>query len=375
MKRNPYWQRTELMALIGTWAVISGLVVWIVLRNPREYTATLEPAIVLLVAYLAAALAADLGTWSLARRRAAHLLQLASVVALALLLPIDFLQIFTIIWIAMAASMYPLRVCVAFVPLLMLGWWLVLTYHWADSFALPTVALYGTFHAFALLSSHSAHEAERARDRTQALYRELVATQHLLSEASRQSERTRIARDLHDLVGHHLTALSINLQIAERQAEGETRERIAQSRGLAKLLLADVREAVSSLREQGALDLRRALELLVDNVPQLAISLEVDADVSVEDVDVADAIIRCVQEGITNTLRHSDAERGWVRIWQDADGLHVEMRDDGHGADGGIAEGNGITGMRERLRQVGGTLEVDGSGPGLTLRADIPLAA
>ncbi|MEL7374117.1 MAG: histidine kinase, partial [Pseudomonadota bacterium] len=188
----------------------------------------------------------------------------------------------------------------------------------------------------------------------------------------RQSERTRIARDLHDLVGHHLTALSINLQIAERQTEGEAQERVAQSRALARLLLSDVREAVSTLREQSALDFRRALQLMVDEVPRLDVRLEIDEDVEIDDVDVADTIIRCVQEAITNTLRHSGAAKSWVRVWREGEAVRVSVRDDGY-APATIDEGNGFVGMRERLERVGGSLTRERVGNALSLNVEIPL--
>ncbi|MEM8548098.1 MAG: sensor histidine kinase [Pseudomonadota bacterium] len=365
----------HLLAAVGTAVIVGSVVIWQIFADPVTYMAMLEPTLALLLVNLVATIGMSWPSLSLLQQRAVHAVQLASVICLALLLPIDFLQIYSIVWIAMAASLYPWRLCLLLLPTTTISWWCVLTFYWQDSYALATTLLYATFHLFALMTTRTAKQAEAARDQTQALYRELVATQHLLSEASRQSERTRIARDLHDLVGHHLTALSIHLQIAERQTTGDAQERIAQSRSLARLLLSDVRDAVTSLRDQGALDLRRALELLVDNVPQLAVRLDVGASVSVEDVDVADAIIRCVQEAITNSLRHGGASQSWVRVWQDSDGVHVDVRDDGQSADPAVAEGNGLTGMRERLLAVGGTLAVEAADDGFRLRADIPLAA
>ena len=375
MMRNLVRCNAQLLAGIATWAVVSGVVLFFIFQDPLTFMATLEPTIALLLVFGVCMTGVDIQGWSLRTRRILHGIMLAATVALGLLLPIDFLQIFSIIWLAMVPGLYSWRLGTVLVPVLGVMWWLILTRRWSDSGALVSVSLFGTAHLFLLFAARATVVAEQARDRTQVLYRELVATQHLLSEASRQSERTRIARDLHDLVGHHLTALSIHLQIAERQTQGEARERIAQSRGLARLLLADVREAVSSLRDQGALDLKRSLELLVDNVPQLDISLEVEDSVAVEDVDVADAIIRCVQEAITNSMRHSEASHGWIRVWQDRAGVHVEVVDDGGGDATAITEGNGLTGMRERLQAVGGSLDVAASDTGLRLRADIPVAA
>ncbi|MEN7343948.1 MAG: histidine kinase, partial [Pseudomonadota bacterium] len=205
-------------------------------------------------------------------------------------------------------------------------------------------------------------------------YRELVATQHLLSEASRQNERTRIARNLHDLVGHHLTALTINLQIAERQTDGEAQKSIRQSRSLAKLLLSDVRDAVSTLRDESELDFRRALELIVENVPQLNVHLEIDDALQIDDVDIADAVLRCIQESITNTLRHANATESWIQLWQEAGKLAFSVKDNGS-AVGALREGNGLTGIRERISGVGGEVRFELGVNGFGLTGMVPLSS
>ncbi len=364
--------QAEAVAAILTWTVVTGLVLYQITSATSGYAGTLELTILLTLANLVGMLGAMSPRLTTRVRWASHVMQLLSALTLGWLLPIEYLQIFTIIWIAMATQFYSMRVCVGLLVGIAAYWFSILTWHWFEANAIFSVALFATFHVFALLTSRAAHRAEQARDHTQELYRELVATQHLLTEASRQSERTRIARDLHDLVGHHLTALSINLQIAERLSEGEAKEKIAHSRALARLLLSDVREAVSTLREQGALDFRKALALLIENVPQLDIDMQIADDVEIDDVEIADAIIRCVQEAITNTLRHSGASRSWIRVWR-ADGLlQVSIRDDGR-AVAAVEEGNGLAGMRERLQRLGGTLRCASVDDALSLQVQIPL--
>ncbi len=87
--------------------------------------------------------------------------------------------------------------------------------------------------------------------------------------ASRVNERTRISRELHDLLGHHLTALSLNLEVAGHLSEGRAQEHVQQAHTLAKLLLTDVREAVSQLREERGDRPGAALRPLAENVPAL----------------------------------------------------------------------------------------------------------
>ena len=272
-----------------------------------------------------------------------------------------------------ASRLYTERLLWALLAGIVTAWWAIMDIGWRENSAVITAVLYGTFHLFALLMARTAREAAEARDRAEFLNRELVATQHLLSEASRQSERTRIARDLHDLLGHHLTALSINLQIAERLAEGEAAGKIAESRALARLLLSDVRDAVSTLRDEGAVDFGRAMHLLVDGVPQLDIDLDIEPGLIINEFEVAESLLRCVQEALTNTLRHAGASRSWIRVWEADDGVHLEIRDNGSGARR-VVEGNGLKGMRERLAHLKGSLNLDTVDDALRLRVMIPHA-
>ncbi len=360
-------------AAFATWALVSGLVAWAALRHgvgPRWLL--IVAAILINGAAMQVAMRAHGGEDLLCR--IALWLQLGAAFAIGWLEPLGSTPIYTIIWVAIAAGHYEFRRALLFAAFVMVGWYLVMRFGWGANDALISVALYATFHLFALLSARNANDAQRAREQAEALNRELVATQYLLSEASRQGERTRIARNLHDLLGHHLTALTINLQIAERLSDGEVQERIAESRALARLLLSDVREAVDNLRSEKTLDFPEALRLLVEKTPNLDVSLDVQEGFAVDEIDIAESLLRCVQEGLTNTLRHAGATRSWIRVWRDGNEIRLEMHDDGKAA-ANLHEGNGLTGMRERLRALHGSLEVDRFGAALRLRVAIPAAA
>ena len=358
---------------ILTWAIVTGVVTYIAVRWGERYTVALPLVSVLALINVAAmwlVMSDDrpVVTW----RRAALWVQLASALAMGWLLPIGFMPIYTIIWIAMATWYYSLRVCWWLLAAVLVAWLLIMSFVWRDDDAVITVVLYGTFHLFALLTARNASEAQSARDKVEMLNRELVATQHLLAEASRQGERTRIARDLHDLLGHHLTALSINLQIAERMASGETKAKVEECRALARLLLSDVREAVSELRDESAVDFTRAIALVADNAPELDIDVDIEEGLTIDNVDVAETLLRCIQEAITNTLRHAGARRSWISLRKVGDNIHLEVRDDGRVGDE-LAEGNGFAGMRERLAQIHGSLKLDTFEDALRLRVDIPV--
>ncbi|WP_140722993.1 sensor histidine kinase [Pseudomonas sp. Hp2] len=238
--------------------------------------------------------------------------------------------------------------------------------------ALMQSLLYGGFSMFIFVTSLVSRQQTEAREEQRRLNAELRATRALLAESARVNERTRISRELHDLLGHHLTALSLNLEVASHITEGQAQEHVKQAHTLAKLLLTDVREAVSQLRESGAIELAAALRPLVAQVPSLEIHLDIAAPLTVEDPDRAHVLLRCTQEIITNAVRHAGANNLWIRVFRDGGDVVIDARDDGQGADH-IDPGNGLRGMRERLAQHGGRLDIETRrGAGFRLRASVP---
>ena len=236
-------------------------------------------------------------------------------------------------------------------------------------------SLYLGFSVLAFVTSVIAKQQGEERELQRRLNAELRAARALLAESSRLGERMRISRDLHDLMGHHLTALSLNLEVASHLAqEPQAQEHVRKAQTVAKLLLNDVREVVSQLRDSDGIDLTTALKSLVEGVPRLAIHLDLPERFSVEDPRRAQVLLRCAQEIITNTVRHSGARNLWLSFQRTADRqLVIHARDDGRGA-ADLAAGNGLRGMRERLAEFGGRLDVTtGRGRGFTLDAWLPL--
>jgi signal transduction histidine kinase len=226
---------------------------------------------------------------------------------------------------------------------------------------------------FAFMTGIVALRQNAARDERRKVNYELRATQALLADNTRIAERVRIARELHDLVGHHLTALTLNLEVATHLVEGKALEHVQQARSLAKLLLADVREAVSELREDDKVDVAAALSTLMAGTPEPKIHLDLPSELALTDPPRALVLLRCAQEMLTNCVRHAQADNLWLSLMQDEQGVALTARDDGQGADH-VEAGNGLRGMRERLRQLGGALEIDTKpGAGFMLRAWLPL--
>jgi signal transduction histidine kinase len=248
----------------------------------------------------------------------------------------------------------------------------------------------GGFMLFAAASSFLVRSEAAARLELATANAELLATRALLAENSRAEERLRISRDLHDTLGHHLTALSLQLDVASRLSEGKAADHIRQAHAITRLLLGDVRDVVSRLRETGQLDLVQAIRSLAGEGPakaghydgsaeaghlDVAIHLDLPATLAVEDVSHAELLLRCVQEIITNTVRHAQARNLWIRLEERPDGIALHAHDDGRGADD-VTCGNGLTGMRERFEMYAGHVEFrTGRGVGFEVRGFLPIVA
>jgi signal transduction histidine kinase len=245
--------------------------------------------------------------------------------------------------------------------------------HWSPRPALLLAPPYLGFQILALFAFEVIEREARARAELAAANAELRAAREVLAHGSRMAERLRIARELHDAVGHHLVALSLNLEVASHQTEGPALEQIRISQGLAKLLLTDVSEIVGALSREEGIDLRRALETLTGEIPRPRIHLSLPEGLEVADPGLAHLLLRCCQEIVTNAVKHAGAENLWIEVVRTGDSIAVRARDDGRGAEA-LAGGRGLAGMRDRLESAGGRLEIaTGPGQGFSVAALVPL--
>ena len=229
------------------------------------------------------------------------------------------------------------------------------------------------FQLFAFVTATIAKRESRARQELMRTNAELRATRELLEESSRVNERARMSGDLHDILGHNLTALNIHLEVAKHVCKGKALTHVEKSQALAKSILQDVRSVVSAVQGEAEIDMRGAIEELVAELPFPRIHLDVCAPLRVANPACAHTILRCVQEVITNTLRHSNAKNLWIRIEKTNSDIEVRVRDDGRGAKS-IEMGNGLLGMRKRLEQIGGRIQFDSAhGQGFRVDAWVPI--
>ena len=243
----------------------------------------------------------------------------------------------------------------------------------AAQYLLLSVGLQVAFYFFAFGVAMLAMLEQRARLKLLASHAELQATQALLADTVRTAERLRIARDLHDSIGHHLTALSLHLDLADRQLAGANAS-VHTARELSRSLLSEVRVVVSSERGDQYIDLAQSLRTLCNGIPAPAIRLQVDDDVRIASALTAHTLFRCIQEAISNAVRHAAASLLTIHVSQRGANVGATISDDGRGALG-RAEGNGLTGMRERLLALGGALRTgDLPQGGFQVDLSLPLA-
>jgi signal transduction histidine kinase len=236
------------------------------------------------------------------------------------------------------------------------------------TFALATIG----FQVFAAASSILLISEGRARTNLARVNAELTATRELLAESSRTSERLRISRDLHDTLGHHLTALSLQLDVAARLSDGRVAAHVQQAHAITRLLLSDVRAVVSTLRDNSRPNLAAAIRALVSQPTSTQVHLDVPDTLAMDDPARAEALLRAVQEVLTNAARHAHAPQLWIELHATADTVILHARDDGRGADA-VIWGNGLRGMRERFAAHGGTIDVrTAPGAGFEVHASMP---
>lgn len=238
-----------------------------------------------------------------------------------------------------------------------------------------TILLVCLWQGFAFFAAVVLENAERTGRELALRNGELQATQTLLEESAKLGERLRISRELHDSAGHLLTALSVNLQLAARIVEGPGAEQVRRAHVVARTLLTEVREVVGAMRDEATINVGLAVQQLAAAVVRPAIHVDIRNDFEVADPARAHALFRCVQEMITNTMRHGDARNLWLYLGVVDGRMKLEARDDGKGCSN-LREGNGLRGMRERLEQFDGWLLVETApNAGFSYRLEIPLRA
>jgi len=199
---------------------------------------------------------------------------------------------------------------------------------------------------------------------------DLSAARAEVARLAAENERSRIARDLHDLLGHSLTTITVKAGLARRLAERGDAARslieITEVEQLTRRTLGDVRAAVAG---HGDITLAGEIATAREVLRAAAIVSELPGSVDAVDADVVELFGWVLREGVTNVVRHSRAS--FVRVSLGARTL--EITDDGRG--GAPGAGSGLSGLRERVKAAGGTLTASGTMAGFRLRVEVPTPA
>ena len=269
---------------------------------------------------------------------------------------------------AQAAATWPLRQALLLMGLANVALYLLLRPMHTQP--LLVVLSFASFQGFAMLTVHYARVAEQARDRLTLAHADLLATRALHADTLRDAERLRLSRELHDVAGHKLTALRLHLRALANEPGASDQLKLCGQ--LSAELLGDLRAVVQALRDTGQLDIATALRAVAAPLPRPRLELEIDASVRIDNPELAHVLLRCVQEALTNSARHSQASQLRVQLSQQPQALLLCIDDDGQLA-GQPRPGNGLTGMGERVRELGGQLQIRRAPAGnLQLLASFP---
>ncbi len=280
-------------------------------------------------------------------------------------------SVFVIYGAAVASRLYPARRAVQVVALLVAVAGLIFLISpvpmpWRLAALGPTLLFTPVIGATSIL------DAERGRANQR-----LVRADEEIKRLATIAERERIARDLHDLLGHTLSVVVLKSELAARLVRVDpdrATEEVDDIQQISREALVEVRAAVSGYRARGI-----AAELDGARLALEAAGVEVEVQADPTDLlpEQESALAMALREAVTNVLRHADARRVTIRIGTVGGDVRLEVSDDGRGSAG--PPGSGLTGMRERIAALGGSVVVgdpmgDGDGRGTVVEVTVPLA-
>ena len=233
------------------------------------------------------------------------------------------------------------------------------------------VIIYFMLQVFGFSAIETARREEKAKKELAAINQELLATRFMLKTSSQKQERLRISRDLHDVIGHQLTALSLNLEVAKHKVSKEFKPLLEDNLQLAKTLLTDVRQVVKEMRDEEQFELIASLESLINQLP--ICQLKVISSPDINSLQLKQQLMFCLQEGVSNALRHGKANLFTFTSEKTDNSLMIELSDNGSAnkAKSATSFGSGLAGMKERLIDFKGEVELVTNENGCTLKIQV----
>jgi signal transduction histidine kinase len=387
-------KRDILVAQVGLFAILTAVLIVGVGKAPtplaRAATIALLLVFGLLVLPAIAMSRAQAPGWTIHAGMGAQ----ALVTAALMYLSADW-TLFAVLFFVLsvqAVLLYPVRTAIVWIvgfvaisAVLGLGKW-----GWPGG--LVTLPLYGGGYGLVAALAHALASAETARHKSQALVEELQAAHKKMQEYAGRieelavvEERSRLAREMHDTLGHRLTVAAVQLEGAQRLIESDP-DRAAQMVGTVREqvreALAELRQTVTALRApvEADLSLPHALARLAAHFEQatgITIHQVLPRTEELPDLPATHrlAVYRAAQEALTNVQRHAEADQVWLVLACDGGAVTLLVADDGKGLSlSSDQAGFGLHGLRERAAQLGGEMHVEprrGGGTQVSFRVPV----
>lgn len=250
--------------------------------------------------------------------------------------------------------------------------------------SLSQMAFFLLINALILVIANFAQYNRDEKEKKELLYNELLKTHKKLKEYSDKveelaaiEERNRIARDIHDTLGHNMTALIMQMEMSSHMMDEDinrAKELIDSAKKMARQGLLSVRKVVETLRVEEIKKEVNSIQGLIEEFSSAA-GIEIEFEVLGNPIkihpDIDITLYRIVQEALTNAVRHGKATMINVRIGYMNDIIEFEIKDNGFGAEK-LEEGYGLKGMKERVNSLKGNIEFETKN-GFIVKGELPL--
>jgi two-component system sensor histidine kinase DesK len=212
----------------------------------------------------------------------------------------------------------------------------------------------------------------------QQLQRDLKQANERIEELIKREERMRISRDLHDTLGHTLSLITLKSQLVTRLIDRDPEKALMEAREIeqtSRAALRQVRELVTGMRTLTVMEELRASERMLESA---GIQYKAEGDFRVEGISglTQNILSMCLKEAVTNIVKHSRADACTIAIEQTSSEIRLAISDNGIGwnssSEGEPKDGNGLTGMKERLSLIDGSVELSSSN-GMVVQIRIPI--
>lgn len=216
--------------------------------------------------------------------------------------------------------------------------------------------------------------AVRSLTKRAKLEQQLSQANEQIQELVKREERTRIARDLHDTLGHTLSLITLQSQLVQRLVQKDPNQAIIEAKEIestSRAALKQVRELVADMR---SLSIDDELERLSQLLEKAEVELRIEQEEELMKLAPLQQNIlsMCLREAGTNIVKHSKAKECWISVENNHRNVIVTVKDNGVGFNGSAGKGSGLDGMRERLALVEGRMDIDGQ-DGTELKLTIPI--